>query len=40
MFSQPAPIAVGETNYSTVKKANKGEDGRPIIGPISFKTNK
>ena len=40
MFSQPAPIAVGENGFSPPKKARKDEDGRVEIGPINFKTNK
>ena len=40
MFSSPAPIALGETNFSVIKKANKGEDGKPICGLPNIKTNK
>lgn len=41
MFSSPAPIAVAEnTQYATIKEANKGEDGKPICGLPNIKTNR
>ena len=40
LFSSPAPVAVGETNFTKKLKANKGDDGKPITGPISFRNNR
>ena len=40
MFSQPVSTAIGETNKFIVKKANKDEEGKPIIGPRNFYTKK
>lgn len=44
MFSTPAPIAVADNgpamHRENIVKANKGDDGKPITGPVSFKAKK
>ena len=39
LFSQPPPVAIGESNIYPTKTANKDEDtGKPVTGPRNFYT--